>query len=90
MTAGRVGLGPVKRYGVRYGRTVKARLAAIEVDQKKAQQCPYCKKMKAYRLSFGIYQCDLCDKKFTGQAYSLAHVVTRIETAAPVEAQEEA
>jgi len=81
-------LGSVKRFGVRYGRTTKYRLAVIEKEQKKPQQCPYCRKPKAHRLSFGIYQCDKCNKKFTGPAYALTPIVVRSEKPAAVEVQE--
>ncbi len=86
MATKKVGLGPVKRFGVRYGRTTKMRLAAVEVDQKKAQNCPYCKKDKAHRISYGIYVCDQCGKKFTGPAYSLVqtvHVAPETSSAKP-------
>lgn len=75
MATKKIGLGSVKRFGVRYGRTTKMRLAVIEVEQKKDQVCPYCKKPKAHRLSYGIYSCDQCGKKFTGPAYSLVQAV---------------
>jgi len=63
------GLGPVKRFGVRYGATTKHRLAVIEKEQKKPQMCPYCSKPKAYKTSYGIYECGKCKSKFTGKAY---------------------
>ncbi|MBN1644850.1 50S ribosomal protein L37ae [Candidatus Woesearchaeota archaeon] len=63
------GLGPVKRFGARYGATTKHRLASIEKEQKKSQKCPYCSKQKAKRISYGIYECKKCHSKFTGRAY---------------------
>ena len=65
------GLGPVKRFGVRYGRTVKHKLAAIEIEQKKPQKCPFCNKLKTKRVSVGIYVCRSCGSKFTGKAYTV-------------------
>ncbi|MEM4263580.1 MAG: 50S ribosomal protein L37ae [Candidatus Woesearchaeota archaeon] len=65
------GLGPVKRFGVRYGRTVKARLAKIEIEQKKPQLCPYCEQPKAKKLFAGVYLCKKCGAKFTGRAFFL-------------------
>ncbi len=65
------GLGPVKRLGVRYGRTTKYNLAKIEFEQKKPQKCPYCKKAKAKRQFAGVYECAQCGSKFTGKAYFL-------------------
>jgi len=69
------GLGPVKRFGVRYGRTVKHKRAKLEVEQKKPQVCPYCRRPKAKRLSIGIYHCKKCNAKFTGRAYFLPPLV---------------
>lgn len=63
------GLGPAKRFGTRYGRTTKWKLAKIEKEQKKPQICPYCDKPKAKRLSAGIFQCNKCQSKFTSRAY---------------------
>jgi len=70
MAKKRVGLGPVKRFGVRYGRTVKIKRAAIEVMQKNSTKCPYCSKHQVKRQAKGIWQCGKCDNKFTGQAYT--------------------
>ena len=64
------GLGPVKRYGVRYGRTVKFKRAAIEMLQKSSTKCPYCNKHKVERKSKGIWHCTKCKNTFSGQAYT--------------------
>ena len=69
------GLGSVKRFGPRYGRTVKHKLAKLEAEQKKPQVCPYCRRPKAKRLSPGIYKCQKCNSKFTGRAYFLPPLV---------------
>jgi large subunit ribosomal protein L37Ae len=58
------------RFGARYGRKVRTRIAEIEVSQRKKQFCIFCKGT-AKRLSKGIWQCKRCNKKFTGHAYSL-------------------
>lgn len=63
------GLGPVKRFGVRYGRTVKFKLAQVEKKQKKLQYCPYCNKEKAKKIAMGIFECRKCNAKFTGKAF---------------------
>jgi len=65
------GLGPAKRFGPRYGRTVKFKLAKVEKQQRKPQICPYCDRPKAKRISAGIYECSKCKAKFTGRAYFL-------------------
>ena len=33
--------------------------------------CVYCRKHKVKRLAVGIFECEKCEKKFTGKAYSL-------------------
>lgn len=71
MTSKEEGLGPVKRYGVRYGRTVKHNVAKIEKLQRHPQKCPYCNKLSVSRLSVGIWFCNKCKNKFTGNAYFL-------------------
>ena len=63
------GLGPTKRFGVRYGRTTKYKLAKIEKEQKKPQPCPYCDRLKAKRVFAGVYECRKCNAKFTSRAY---------------------
>lgn len=72
MTEKKQGLGPVKRFGVRYGRTVKFKRAAIELMQKASTKCPYCAKDKVVRKSKGIWHCEKCKNTFTGQAYTFA------------------
>lgn len=58
------------RFGVRYGQSVKRRIAEIENKQRQKQQCIFCGKT-AKRLSKGIWQCKKCGKKFAGHAYFL-------------------
>ena len=61
----------VKRFGSRYGRTVRHKVGKIENMQKSKHMCPYCRKIKAKRISAGIWQCSSCDAKFTSKAYSV-------------------
>jgi len=63
-------LGSVKRFGARYGRRVKHKLAAIEATLRSKHTCPYCKAPKVKRISVGIWECKKCGSKFTGKAYS--------------------
>lgn len=65
-----LGLGPVKRFGPRYGRTVKFKRAAIETMQKKSKKCHYCSKNKVIRKAKGIWHCKKCKITFAGQAYT--------------------
>lgn len=86
------GLGPAKRYGVRYGRTVKFKLAKIEKQQKAPQVCPYCDRPKAKRAFAGVYECKKCGSKFTSRAYIVAKkapTLAIVEEEAPVIEEEE-
>ncbi len=66
------GLGSIKRFGSRYGRTVKLKLAKIEKEQRKKHKCPYCNSLQVKRVAVGIWFCKKCKTKFTGKAYTLA------------------
>lgn len=66
-------IGSVKRFGVRYGRTSRHNVGAIEREQRKSHLCPYCRKVKVKRASAGIWKCRSCGVKFTGKAYSVSH-----------------
>ncbi len=58
------------RFGARYGRRVKTKIADIESRQRKKQDCLFCNGA-AKRLSTGIWQCNKCKKKFASHAYYL-------------------
>ena len=62
--------GSVRRFGARYGATIKRRLAKVESGQKKLHKCPYCNAIKVKRVSLGIWRCKKCKAKFTGKAYT--------------------
>ncbi len=81
------GLGPVKRFGTRYGWTLKRKLAKIEIEQKKDHKCPYCSKLKVHRVSFGIWLCDKCNSKFTARAYTVGTKLSLVEQAAQMIAE---
>jgi large subunit ribosomal protein L37Ae len=63
-------LGPTKRFGARYGRTVKHKVAKIERIMKQKHACPYCSKQQVKRKSAGIWHCKKCNSTFTGRAYT--------------------
>jgi len=60
-----------KRFGARYGRTVKHNFAKIETEQRKLHKCPYCSKESVKRVAVGIWFCKKCSSKFTGKAYTV-------------------
>lgn len=64
-------LGSAKRFGARYGRTVKHRLAKIEKEQRKRHKCPYCAKSAVRRVFAGVWHCKSCGAKFTSRAYTV-------------------
>ncbi|MBS3085735.1 50S ribosomal protein L37ae [Candidatus Pacearchaeota archaeon] len=59
------------RFGARYGKTVRARLVAVEEKQRKKQKCPLCGRLGVKRLSKGIWKCKKCNKKFASGVYHL-------------------
>jgi large subunit ribosomal protein L37Ae len=63
-------LGSAKRFGPRYGKTVKSKVARIEKEQRKLHKCPYCSYVRVKRMAAGIWECRKCGAKFTGRAYS--------------------
>lgn len=75
------GTGSVKRFGTRYGRTTKDKLAKIEAEQRRTHKCPYCAKTKVKRQSFGIWHCENCNSTFTSRAYTVGEKVSIVERA---------
>lgn len=74
--------GSVKRFGPRYGRTVKERLAKVEKEQRKNHRCPYCSYEKVKQQSVGIFLCGKCGAKFASRAYTVAkpaQIKTKVE-----------
>ncbi|MBU4070127.1 MAG: 50S ribosomal protein L37ae [Nanoarchaeota archaeon] len=59
------------RFGARYGKRAKDKLVKVETKQRVKQKCPFCKQLKAKRLSKGIWKCSKCDKKFASNTYYL-------------------
>lgn len=72
--------GSVKRFGPRYGRRLKNKVADIEKKSKSLAKCPYCKKIGAKRVAVGIWQCRKCNSKFTGHAYYLEEKLKPVST----------
>lgn len=60
------------RFGARYGSRLKEKFLEVESRQKKKYKCPLCLKPSVKRVSYGIWQCNKCDTKFAGKAYSLS------------------
>ncbi len=60
-----------KRFGPRYGRLLREKVAEIEAGHRGRHKCPYCSKKSVKRLAVGIWFCRSCKSKFTGRSYSL-------------------
>ncbi|MBW2997234.1 50S ribosomal protein L37ae [Candidatus Woesearchaeota archaeon] len=65
-------LGSTKRFGPRYGSRNKEKIAALEKEHRGRRKCPFCNYIKVKRLSKGIWQCEKCNAKFAGKAYTFA------------------
>jgi large subunit ribosomal protein L37Ae len=63
-------VGSSGRFGVRYGISVRRKIADIESKQRQKQFCIFCKG-KSKRVSKGIWLCNRCGKKFAGHAFFL-------------------
>ena len=63
--------GTAGRFGPRYGRKIRHIVSEVERKLRAWHKCPYCKKVRAKRLSSGIWECRSCNSKFTGKAYTV-------------------
>jgi len=77
-------VGAAGRYGVRYGKHVRKRTAAIESRQRIKQICPFCEGT-AKRLSKGIWKCKKCGKKFAAHAYYVEPMNIKVDKAKNIE-----
>ena len=57
------------RFGTRYGKTPKNKVAKIESEMRMGHKCPYCNKKNVKREFAGVWKCRSCKVKFTGKAY---------------------
>ncbi len=69
----------VRRYGVRYGRRNRDKVAKLEVEQRKKHPCPNCNYPAVSRVSLGIWECRKCHTKFTSRAYTVGKTATVAE-----------
>lgn len=81
-------LGLIKRYGARYGRRLREKVAEIDAEVRRRHACPYCSRVAVKRKATGIWHCRKCEKIFTGKAYSLSgKILLREEVASAEEAR---
>lgn len=61
-----------KRFGPRYGRTLKEKYDQVQTQLKAKKKCPYCRKVGTVtRVASGIWKCKKCNTKFAGNAYTI-------------------
>lgn len=61
--------GSAGRFGARYGRVSRRRIAEIEADMHEDHACPDCGRETVSRQGTGIWKCRRCDYKFAGGTY---------------------
>jgi large subunit ribosomal protein L37Ae len=61
--------GSAGRFGARYGRVARKRVAEIEDDMNDDHTCPDCDEDRVDRTGTGIWQCNACGYKFAGGTY---------------------
>ena len=61
--------GSAGRFGARYGRVARKRVAEIEADMRDEHACPDCGEERVERQGTGIWQCGNCGYKYAGGSY---------------------
>ncbi|MFB6071016.1 MAG: 50S ribosomal protein L37ae [Halanaeroarchaeum sp.] len=61
--------GSAGRFGARYGRVARRRVAEIESEMHEDHVCPECGSAAVDRAGTGIWECEKCSHRFTGGAY---------------------
>lgn len=62
-------VGSAGRFGTRYGRVARKRVAEIEADQNADHPCPECDANRVTRTDTGIWTCGSCGHTFTGGTF---------------------
>jgi len=62
-------VGSAGRFGARYGRVARKRVADIESEMHADHECPDCGAERVSRTGTGIWECDRCGYRFAGGAY---------------------
>ena len=62
--------GSAGRFGARYGRVARRRVAEIEGEMREDHECPECGNDRVDRDGTGIWECGYCGYRFTGGAYT--------------------
>jgi large subunit ribosomal protein L37Ae len=62
--------GSAGRFGARYGRVSRRRVAEIEDEMHDDHECPECGNDRVSRQGTGVWECGYCGYTYTGGAYS--------------------
>jgi large subunit ribosomal protein L37Ae len=85
--------GSAGRFGARYGRVARRRVAEIESEMESDHACPACGEPRVERAGTGIWECGACGYRYTGGTYTPetpgGKTVTRSIRAALAEDDEE-
>lgn len=69
MSNGKSNTGSAGRFGARYGRVARKRVADIEAEMREDHVCPECGAERVSRTGTGIWKCSRCGYQFAGGAY---------------------
>jgi large subunit ribosomal protein L37Ae len=58
------------RFGARYGRVARRRVAEIEEEMHEEHECPECGEARVERDGTAIWECGYCGYRFAGGTYS--------------------
>jgi large subunit ribosomal protein L37Ae len=58
------------RFGARYGRVARRRVADIEAEMHDDHECPDCGKERVDRAGTGVWECGFCGYTYTGGSYT--------------------
>lgn len=62
-------LGPVARYGPRYGVRIRSRILEVEKERHRPIPCPKCGISAVEREATAIWRCRHCGYKYASRAY---------------------
>lgn len=62
-------VGSAGRFGARYGRIARKRVADIEGIMRQDHRCPECEAEAVSRDGTGIWECGQCGHRFAGGSY---------------------
>ena len=61
--------GSAGRFGPRYGRVARRRVADVEGAMREDHVCPECGAERVTRVETGIWECEACEYRFAGGTY---------------------